>query len=176
MRKHISDYSCYHYRQVVLYKLFELSYYNTDEMTSNLTYIKDLINFYLINGVRSAEDIVGTLLPGSDLQAIGEEKLKSFLFCCNLAAYDIKLCDDQKNMFGPRESFENHRRAVLKFIVDHCVKLNSTSDFYQQPLSKVSKYDYSSNAFLSALKKSEGMMGERHRRWCNLFLGFDYTN
>lgn len=177
MRKHISDYSCYHYRQMVLYKLFELSYYDSDEdLTNNFACIRDFINFYLIDGVESTENIINTLLPGSDLQAMGEEKLKSFIFCCNLAAYDIKFCDDQKNMFGPRESFEYHRRAMLKFIVDHCVKLNSTSDLYQQPLSKVSKSDYSSNAFLSALKKSEGLLGEEHRRWCSLFLGFDYSN
>lgn len=178
MRKHISDYSSYHYRQIVLAKLYDVSFYEKDEPKTDLTHLKDLINYYLITVVKTEEEILATLLPNIDYQALGEEKCKSFLYCCNLAAHDIKMCDDQKNMFGHRESFENHRRASLKFIVQHCMKLNTSSnEYYQQPLSsKVSKYDYTTNAFLLALKRSEGMLGERHRKWCTLFLGFDYSN
>lgn len=186
MQKHISDYSSYHYRQVVIAKAFELCFYVADDLL-HLSYLRELINYYLIKDVRTTEEILSTLLPGVNLQAIGEERLKSFLYCCNLAANDIKLCDDQKNMYGERESFENHRRASLKFIVDHCVRLNTGEiDFRQSsaPPSPAaaahhmkmlySKYDYTTNAFLTALKRSESLLGEKHRRWCSIFLGFDY--
>lgn len=174
IKKHISDYSCYHYRQLVLHKMYEIGYYDKEE--NDYAFLKELINYYVVKSVTTTEEIIGTLLPGINIEAIGENRLKSLLYCCNFASYDIKFCDDLKNLFGYRESFENHRRASLKFIVDNCIMLNSTNEYYQQPLSKVSKFDYTENTFLVALKKSEGMLGERHRKWCSLFLGFDYSN
>lgn len=175
IKKHISDYSCYHYRQFVLQTIFDICYYDKEQNEYNS--LRDFINFYLVDGVSSVGEIIQTLLPNIDLNATNEDKLKCFLYCCNFAAYDIKFCDDLKNLFGFRESFENHRRASLRFIVENCMRFNSTVECYQQPpVSKLSKFDYSSNAFLMALKKSEGMLGEQHRKWCLLFLNFDYSD
>lgn len=47
-------------------------------------------------------------------------RIKSFLYCMNVAAYDLKLTSELKEMFGIREAFECHRRAVIRFMADKC--------------------------------------------------------
>lgn len=46
--------------------------------------------------------------------------IKSFLYCMNVAAYDLKFTDELKEMFGYREAFECHRRAIVRFMADKC--------------------------------------------------------
>ncbi|XP_055374815.1 protein prenyltransferase alpha subunit repeat-containing protein 1 [Condylostylus longicornis] len=217
IKKHISDYSCYHYRQFILKKLYEIRYFDKEQDLKSLI---EFINFYVIDHVTNTNDILDTLLPGVDLKKIDNNIIKSFLFCCNIAAYDIKFCDESKNFYGPFESFDFHRRASLKFIVDNCKEFTNNSrymnhnhnnnehikngnhknkdnnddnqhdingdinndetmeyenqdhDLEEEPLNKVTKVE---NKFLLALKKSEGLLGEKHRRWCSIFLGFDYN-
>lgn len=184
MRKHISDYSSYHYRQLLISHAYQLCYYDTEEL-QQLCDLKELINYYLIADVQNAAQILDIMLPGIDKCAVGEARLKSFLYCCSLSAHDMRLCDDQKNMYGERESFELHRRASLKFIVEQCVRLLSGDlmGMYSPPATPVQqqqfnmhlrKFDYNSYEFLTALKKSESLLGSKHRKWCSLFLGFDY--
>ncbi|XP_037814827.1 protein prenyltransferase alpha subunit repeat-containing protein 1 [Lucilia sericata] len=186
MRKHISDYSSYHYRQLLIAQAYQLSYYDAEEL-QHLHDLKELINYYLIAEVQCPSQILDLMLPGIDRSAIGEQRLKAFLYCCNLSAHDMRLCDDQKNMYGERESFELHRRASLKFIVEQCVRLLSgdwvgmysppaTPEQKQQFNLHLRKFDYNSYEFLLALKKSESLLGPKHRKWCSLFLGFDYES
>ncbi|XP_058978464.1 protein prenyltransferase alpha subunit repeat-containing protein 1 [Musca domestica] len=186
MRKHISDYSSYHYRQILITFAYQMSFYETDQL-HQLHDLKQLINYYLIAEVQCPAQILNIMLPGVDQAAIGEARLKSFLYCCNLAAHDMRLCDDQKNMYGERESFELHRRASLKFIVEQCVRLLSGDlmGIYSPPATPVQqqqfnthlrKFDYNSYEFLRALKKSESLLGSKHRKWCSLFLGFDFES
>lgn len=187
MRKHISDYSSYHYRQTLIERAYELCYYESNEL-EHLHNLKDLISFYLEDDseILSTSDVMRIMLPGVDWTAVGESRLSSFLYCCNLAAHDIRLCDDQKIMYGERESFENHRRSSLCFIVQNCVRLllgelpglYLTPRTYAQLLefsATLKKFDYASIGFLAALKRSEGLLGESHRKWCTIFLGFNYA-
>ncbi|XP_067635951.1 protein prenyltransferase alpha subunit repeat-containing protein 1-like isoform X1 [Eurosta solidaginis] len=187
IRKHISDYSSYHYRQTLITRAYELCYYETNEL-EHLHNLKDLISYYLVDDLEilSTGDVLDILLPGVDQTAVGEPRLSSFLYCCNLAAHDIRLCDDQKNMFGERESFDNHRRASLRFIVENCVRLlmGELPGLYLAPRTyaqlqefnaTLRKFDYASHMFLAALKRSESLLGERHRQWCTIFLGFNYV-
>lgn len=191
IKKHISDYSCYHYRRSLLEHLFEQSFYCDIDNIDCFSSLKDFINYCQVVTVSTTDEILLTLLPkltaalnqnnGTKLSQRTlqqfQEKVKSFLYCCNLAAFDIKLCDELKNLYGARESFENHRRASLKFIVDNCVKMNAIKmvDQCSSPVTKHCKYDYTENEFLLAVKKSEAMLGEKHRQWCSLFLGFDFS-
>ena len=185
MRKHISDYSSYHYRQKLIAKAYEMCYYDAMEM-KRLIWLKQLINYYLIADVGSVAEILDVMLPGlANVKEVGEQRLHSFLFCCNLAAHDMRLCNDQKSMYGERECFELHRRASLKFIVEQCVRLllGEMSGRYVPPMTtmqakrfneQLCKYNYAANPFLRALKHSESLLGESHRRWCSLYLGFSY--
>ncbi|XP_037935382.1 protein prenyltransferase alpha subunit repeat-containing protein 1-B [Teleopsis dalmanni] len=186
MQKHISDYSSYHYRQVVISRAYDMCYYDAEDM-NNLTSLKELIGYYIITDIQNTDDILEKLLPNVDHTTVGEQRLKSFLYCCNLAAHDMRLCDDQKNMYGERESFELHRRASLKFIVEHCVRilLGANCSLNAQPVTpalaqkfhaQLKKFDYNSSSFLSALKRSESLLGERHRKWCAMNLGFNYES
>lgn len=47
-------------------------------------------------------------------------KIKSFLYCMNVAAYDLKFVNELKDLFGYRESFENHHKSTLQFMADIC--------------------------------------------------------
>lgn len=172
--------------------MFEQSFYCDIDHIDSFLSLKDFINYCQVVTVSTTDEIVLTLLPklaealnqnsnGTKLSQKTrqqfQDKVKSFLYCCNLAAYDIKLCDELKNLYGARESFKNHRRASLKFIVDNCVKMNAikTIDQCSSPVTKLCKYDYTENEFLLSVKKSEAMLGEKHRQWCSLFLGFDFS-
>lgn len=174
IRKHISDYSSYHYRQKLIVKAYEMCYFDAAEM-KRLTWLKQLIGYYLIAEVNTLEEMLNILLPEADLKLVAESRLNSFLFCCNLAAHDMRLCDDQKNMYGERECFELHRRASLKFIVEQTVRLllGEMNGRYVPPMTsaqamdfaeKLRKYNYANHPFLNALKHSESLLGESHRR------------
>uniref|UniRef100_A0A1B0AN92 Protein prenyltransferase alpha subunit repeat-containing protein 1 n=1 Tax=Glossina palpalis gambiensis TaxID=67801 RepID=A0A1B0AN92_9MUSC len=185
MRKHISDYSSYHYRQLVILYAYRNCYYDTNDLY-HLSDLKELLAYYLVADVHTPSEILQVMLPGIDNTAVGEERLNSFLYCCNLAAHDMRLCDDQKNMYGERESFELHRRVCLKFIIeqDVCLLSGHLQGKYSPPTSpkrqeqfnqEFRQFSYDAYEFLAAVKRSERLLGAKHRKWCSLFLGFQYN-
>ncbi|KAH8420003.1 hypothetical protein KR009_004788 [Drosophila setifemur] len=182
MRKHISDYSCYHYRQVLLGRAFELCFaLPPTESPTPLASLQQLLANYGLECGPRAEDLLELLLPQVDRSAVGEQRLRSFLYCCNVAASDMRLCVEQRAMYGPRDCFELHRRAALKFIVEQCVRLQtglaSSGPFpkaAEELQLRLSQFDFETHPFLGAVRRVESALGGRHRRWCNLHLSFGY--
>lgn len=113
-------------------------------------------------------------------------KIKTLLYCLNIAAYDLQFCAELKNMYGYREAFNCHRKAVLKFIVDNCngsltittsnnISTPTNKDEPEIKMIKVDEHN-NQNQFLNAIRVAEGNLGELHQKWCNIFLGFDYSD
>lgn len=63
------------------------------------------------------------ILPQRDCDNADNDKIriKSLLYCLNVAAYDLKFTNELKEMFGYREAFEYHRRAVIRFLSEKCI-------------------------------------------------------
>ncbi|XP_016982526.1 protein prenyltransferase alpha subunit repeat-containing protein 1 [Drosophila rhopaloa] len=185
MRKHISDYSCYHYRQVLLGRAYELNFALFNDSGAGgslpLASLQLLMANYGLKCEPKAEDLLQLLLPHVDLSSISSQRLRSFLYCCNVAANDMRLCAEQRLMYGLRDCFDLHRRAALKFIVEQCVRLQMGLAS-GQPLaseaedlrSHLSTFDFDKHPFLDAVRRTESSLGGKHRRWCNLHLSFGY--
>ncbi|EDW30751.1 GL13386 [Drosophila persimilis] len=187
LRKHISDYSCYHYRQVLLARAYELCFFMPNgESQPQLASLLDLLAEYGLSCEPNTEALIQLLLPNMNRSAVSGQRLRSFLYCCNVAAYDMRLCLEQRALYGPRDCFELHRRAALKFIVDQCVRLQTglADEHYQLPAhtaaaanelqSQLNKFDYGRHPFLEAVRQAESALGCKHQRWCNLHLQFAY--
>lgn len=104
-------------------------------------------------------------------------KVKSFLFCMNIAAYDLQLVVELNELFGYREAFDYHRKATLKMIVDACNEFRTGNWLHrEQPLKKIMKTaEEKQDRFIGAIQRSEGAnANDSHRRWCEIFLGFRY--
>lgn len=175
IRKHVHDYSCYHHRQFVLRKLYELNYYEPEEV--QYKEITDLLNVIMKTSVTTREELVPVLLSNIKMLDMNETKLRSFLYCINVAASDIKFSEELRYMFGESPAFEAHRRAMLKFIVDTIRLANTTNTMVidcWQPLTKLIKVESAENCFLVAIKNLEATRGKQHREWCKLFLNFDF--
>lgn len=187
IRKHIYDYSCYHHRQFVFKKLLESNYSDTDndEDEDNLffelkKFVKNVMEGYDLVQIETPDELLAVLLPNINHIEFGNEmkkKYKSFLYCMNLAICDIKLIEELKYMYGDNMAFEYHRRAVLQFFVENCRTHNKpgAADLHQS-MPKVLKYDHDDGIFLENIKKMEGRRGVQHRKWCQIFLGFNYTD
>jgi len=128
-----------------------------------------------------AEALLELLLPHADLSSMSSQKLRSFLYCCNVAANDMRLCAEQRLMYGPRDCFELHRRAALKFIVEQCVRLQvglatgqPSPSMADDLRSHLGNFDFEKHPFLSAVRRDESALGGKHRSWCNLHLSFGY--
>lgn len=202
IRKHISDYSSYHYRQVLLNRAYELGFYMADDAQPRLGSLRELLAQYDLkaeeNGESESESeedtgesLLQLLLPNLNRSSISAQRLRSFLFCCNVAAQDMRLCVEQRTMYGARDCFELHRRASLKFIVEQCVRLltglasglglylpppASGSQANNELQSQLRKFDYDSYPFLVAVRRVENKLGEKHKRWCNMHLNFGYQD
>lgn len=175
IRKHIHDYSCYHHRQTVLHKLYELNYYESDE--THYKEIIDLLNVIMKTNVTNRDELVPILLPNIKVLDMNEKKLKSFLYCMNYAASDIKFSEELKYMYGESLAFESHRRVMLQFIVETIRLANSTNTMMVdcwQPSSKIIKVESEKNCFIEAIKSLEATRGDQHKKWCRIFLGFDF--
>lgn len=169
------DYSCYHHRQFVLRKLYETNFYDVEE--KQYKEITDLLNVIMKTSVANRDELVPILLPNIKVLDMNETKLRSFLYCMNYAASDIKFSEELKYMFGESLAFESHRRAMLKFIVDTVRLANSTNTMVidcWQPSSKIIKVESIENCFLKAIENLEGTRGKQHRDWCKIFLGFTF--
>lgn len=145
IRKHIGDYSGYFHRQFILNKMNELIYFDHEPINDgNLSQYAALINYLASIGSSDAQTICNQQFstPVSDrvishlpawkilVKIIIPQRLdntdndnvriRSFLYCLNIAAYDLKLTSELKEMFGYREAFECHRRAIINFLAEKC--------------------------------------------------------
>jgi protein prenyltransferase alpha subunit repeat containing protein 1 len=166
--------------------MFEYCYF--DMYDYDYRAIRELIRAVMPNiTLDTTRDIVQILVPTSNSDNVNEIRTKSFLYCMNLAASDIKLCEDLGRLYGESQAFENHRRFMLKFIVDSCrcaitnhVFCGSRKNLRtncNQPLTKLAKYDLSNDSlFLTMLKEHEAIDGNpKHLKWCEIFLRFDFN-
>ncbi|XP_055547579.1 protein prenyltransferase alpha subunit repeat-containing protein 1-B [Wyeomyia smithii] len=181
IRKHIHDYSCYNHRQFVLTKMLEGTYFDEDDdhdFSELMNYVGQLMD----STVANVDDLLRWIVPSVNREQINEIKLRSFLYCLNVAAYDLRFCEELKSLYGESKAFENHRRYMIKFIVDWCRKApctltsgaKSTQSVGSQPLNKITKLDAQESAFLRAVKDGEkSRITPQHRTWCKLFLDFD---
>lgn len=175
IRKHVHDYSCYHHRQFVLRKLYDLNYYEAEDI--HYKEISDFINVVLKTIlVNNEEELIAILLPNVKSIDTNEIKLRSFLYCINYAASDIKFSEELKFMFGDSQAFESHRRAMIKFIFDIVRHANTTNTLVidcWQPSSKIIKVEKVESTFLTSLKNLEILRSKQHQKWCDTFLTLD---
>lgn len=196
IRKHISDYSSYHYRQVLLGRAYELCFHGADKAQLELGDLRELLVQYELLQANSsgtvadvAEELLQLLLPNLNRSSISGQRLHSFLYCCNVAAHDMRMCAEQRATYGARDCFELHRRAALKFVVEQSVRLlsglASGPGLYLAPASgshadelqsHLRKFDYESHPFLVAVRRAEFALGDKHKRWCNMHLNFGYQD
>lgn len=212
IRKHIGDYSGYHHRQFVLRKMYELCYCDQESMsmvaasngdgTAASTEYTALVKYLASIGCAVTSSIDATALmhiivPRRNLHRITDPdkiKMKSFLYCLNVCAYDLEFVEEMRQMYGYREAFECHRKAIVKFMVDKCLEwslvpagtamLNRCKSMpnREQPLEKMMKTTsanldadgtLTTDGILAALKRTELDDGnEMHRKWCDIFLKF----
>lgn len=177
IRKHIGDYSGYNHRQHVLYQMLETGFYEIDctdyAALSALVYTLTSQNAHTIN------ELVAIILPDVDQASEDkDDRIKSFMYCMNVAAADLTFCQELRDIFGYREAFECHRKAVLKYIVDNCNDFNHSTELYQPKLKmcKVNRNTNNGSIFLEGLQVAEGKRGEHHRKWCHIFLNFEYSD
>lgn len=173
IRKHIGDYSVYNHRQYVLYKMLETNIVDDQQESNNYSELISFVNRITSKEISTVDQLVNLLLPIGYMNR-NEIQTKSFFYCMNIAAQDLDMCNELTNMYGYREAFQCHRRAVLKFIVESFKKYNSVDGDRDQPQNKMVKIDGSVYEFLECLRATEGELGEMHRKWCQTFLGFDY--
>uniref|UniRef100_A0A182M3I0 Uncharacterized protein n=1 Tax=Anopheles culicifacies TaxID=139723 RepID=A0A182M3I0_9DIPT len=211
IRKHIHDYSCYNHRQFVLAKMFELCYY--DEEDDGSEQIGETVgNGSECNRGRKynalcalIETLTGGAVPSPTddatvnnllrylLPAITKEhelnplRVRTFLYCLNLAALDLRLCSELATLHSASQALENHRKFMVKFLIDRLRVgsgwlLNTSAAIYanpggcQQPLSKVTRLDEDACEFLQALKAHELRKAHgdpRHAQWCKIFLSIE---
>lgn len=174
IRKNVHDYSCFHHRQFVLRKLYEYNFYESDE--TQYKEITDLANVVLKGTtISSLSELCSVLIPHFTVDQMNESKLKSFLYCINYAASDIKFSEELRFMFGDSAAFEAHRRAMVQFIFEIVRHANSTNVIMVdcwQPSSKVIRVDDKSctdTALLVGLKALEANR-DSTRKWCSIFL------
>lgn len=183
IRKHVHDYSCYNHRQFVLTKMYESLYFDEhegDDFSELMKYTGSLVNAT----VENVDELLRWLVPTACKEALNQLKLRSFLFCLNLAAYDLRFCDDLQRVYGKSQAFDYHRRFMLKFIIDHCrcasstLAIDETKDHRStcnQPMNKITKLDDQDSAFFRAIAATEkNRSTPQHKLWCRLFLGFDF--
>ncbi|EAL40851.4 AGAP002731-PA [Anopheles gambiae str. PEST] len=214
IRKHIHDYSCYNHRQFVLAKMFELCYYDEeDDGTEELpeaagrtprkyNALCELIESLAGGGGgggavpsptddTTVNDLLRYLLPAITKEhELNQLRVRTFLYCLNLAAYDLRLCGELAALHSVSQALENHRKFMVKFLIDRLrvgpgwlLNTSSAAALYAspggycaQPLSKVTRLDEDASTFLQALKANElrrTQTDPRHGQWCKLFLGLE---
>lgn len=185
IRNHIGDYSAYSHRQHVFAKLLEMKYY--DDTNDDYTLLKDFLNDHnkMTMEILSISDIIRCIWP-QNIPNVIDVETKSLLFVLNMVIYDLNMCTSLTEMFGYREAIDCHRKAVLKFFVDN-IRLYSTAlketsityncDVYQpqEKILKINRKDFSL-PILECIRLAEYKFGNSHRKWCEIFLSFDYSD
>lgn len=73
------------------------------------------------------KSLMKIITPERDFDSVDDLiRIKSFLYCMNVAAYDLKFISELKEMFGYREALECHRRAIIQFLADKCTEWSVT--------------------------------------------------
>lgn len=134
IRKHIGDYSCYSHRQFVLFKMYELGYFEYD-INADTNFVQYAALIQCLNGIDALDELVQPasvaawkwlmliLTPQRDFDGDNAvARAKTFLYCMNVAAYDLRFIDEMRQMFGEREAFDCHRRTIAQFMVDKCAE------------------------------------------------------
>lgn len=154
--------------------MLETNIVDDQQESNNYTELIDFVGRITSKQIATVDQLINLLLPPIGQTNHNELQTKSFLYCMNIAAQDLNMCNELTNMYGYREAFQCHRRSVLKFIVESFKKFNFVDGDSDQPQNKMVKIDGSVYEFLECLRASEGELGELHRKWCHTFLGFDY--
>uniref|UniRef100_A0A182NR43 Protein prenyltransferase n=1 Tax=Anopheles dirus TaxID=7168 RepID=A0A182NR43_9DIPT len=207
IRKHLHDYSCYNHRQFVLSKMFEMCYYDEeDDGVEDLpehaashgrkyNALCELIESLTggagpatVTDATPVDNLLRYLLPAITKEhELSQLRVRTFLYCLNLAAHDLRMCVELNALYSASQALENHRKFMVKFLIDRLRLgpgwlLNTSAAIYanpgggQQPLSKVTRLDEDASAFLQALKAEEArrtLDDPRHGRWCKSFLGIE---
>lgn len=142
MRRHISDYSAFHHRSVVLRKLYEQQLFDSGGQLHELI---DLIEVHTGYRVKTTEKLVRVVLPvryGSEREVdqwLRSRSLNTFLRTLNWLAYDLKMMDELAQTFGERETFHCHRRSLLQFWHALCTEWDKEDEtrLSFSPVSKI---------------------------------------
>ncbi|XP_058058718.1 protein prenyltransferase alpha subunit repeat-containing protein 1-A [Anopheles bellator] len=215
IRKHIHDYSCYNHRQFVLAKMFELCYFDDEDdfiaedaaseghegepggrkrqYEALCTLIETLTgNSSAVPSATPNEsplhNLLCYLLPAITKEhELNQRRVLTFLFCVNLAAYDLRMYEELRALYSPSQALENHRKFMVKFLIDKLRlapgwllkasnEAHASSPVFQQPLSKITRLDEDASELLQALKTQElrrTANDPRHGQWCKYFLGIE---
>lgn len=164
IRRHISDYSCYFHRQYALRNLYQAGYSDPDEKM--FKYIIDLASELTGNDQLNVDNLLSILLPRNALLQRSSRSLKSLTYCLNLAAYDIKMSAELIEMYGKREAFCCHRRAMIQFIYESCSLTQNESDSTGSNENKINE----NKDFLDVIYAMEEHQSVDSKRWCDVFL------
>lgn len=142
IRRHISDYSAFHHRMVVLRKLYAQQLFDSG---GHLNELLDLVGAHTGYRPLTTEKLVRVLLPvrhvsESDLdQWLRSRSLNTFLRTLNWIAYDLRMMEEFSQMFGERETFHAHRRSLLEFLRALCTEWNKEDEtrLSFSPVSKI---------------------------------------
>lgn len=142
IRKHISDYSAFHHRSVVLKKLYSLQLFDSG---GNLDELMELVRENTGYQPRTTEKLVRVLLPvryasERDVdQWLRCRSLNTFVRTLNWIAYDLKMMDELTQTFGERETFHSHRRSLLQFLHTLCTEWDKEDEtrLSFSPVSKI---------------------------------------
>lgn len=142
MRRHISDYSAFHHRLVVLKKLYKQQLFDSG---GHLEELIDLIEALASYRAKTTQVLVRVLLPvryaseRDPEQWLRSRPLNTFLRTMNWIAYDLKMMDELTETFGERETFHSHRKGLLEFLHTLCTEWNLEEDESRLSFSPVSK-------------------------------------
>lgn len=199
IRKHIGDYSGYNHRQHVLAQILATGCHedrqrppSVDDYRALGDYVQRVV-VQLSQPPQSVDELLAIVLPPAatsdtpGLSAGGSVpyRLITLLYCLNMAAYDLRMCDELTDMYGYREAFNCHRRAALQFIVAQCAAWPAVSPVSPQPpVLKLPRRAVvvggvvadGISPLVAGMRVAEAERGELHRKWCGLFLAFDYSD
>lgn len=142
IRKHISDYSAFHHRSVVLKKLYAQQLFDSG---GQLTELLDLVEAQTGYRTKTTEKLVRVLLPvrfSSEREPeawLRSRSLNTFLRTLNWIAYDLRMMEELTQTFGERETFHSHRKSLLHFLHTLCTEWDKEDEtrLSFSPVSKI---------------------------------------
>lgn len=218
IRKHIGDYSGYNHRQHVLVQMLATGCHEERQklLITDYRSLCDYIQQTVLDARRpdTIDELFDALLPADRLiewQAAAQYRRITLLYCLNLAAYDLRMCDELTDMYGYREAFNGHRRSALQFIVAQCaagparvspqppqrkIAKRSSTDGDTSAAAMTAMVDCSDKVtcveaagdvherqqevelsrLVTGMRLAEAKRGPMHRKWCTLFLAFDFSD
>lgn len=175
-----------------------------DDYRSLCDYVQSVCGPLAPERPQSIDQLLELVLPPArqaEARQCAPYRLITLLYCLNSAAYDLRMCVELTDMYGFREAFNCHRRSALQFIVAQCAAGPAGSPVTAKPpVQKLARRMEQSDAtgmnvngsankvrmkeeqrtmdvssFVAGIRLAEAERGEMHRKWCSLFLGFDYS-